>query len=198
MESSNNLLTHRFEQALVYAFQLHANQLRKGTEIPYMAHLLGVTSLVLEDGGREDEAIAALLHDAVEDQGGMKTLDEIRRRFGDTVAEIVAGLTDAFETPKPPWEQRKIDYLTHLKGAGPMVRRVSLADKLYNARSILRNLRTLGPSTWQRFNGGKQGSLWYYRALVEIFEENEASFMSNELSRVVGEIERIADEENGY
>lgn len=196
MESSKSLLTHRFEGALVYAFQLHSDQLRKGSEVPYMAHLLGVTSLVLEDGGSEDEAIAALLHDAVEDQGGMQTLDEIRHRFGDTVADIVAGCTDAFETPKPPWEQRKIDYLNHLKDAGPMVRRVSLADKLYNARAILRNLHTIGPRTWQRFNGGKQGSLWYYRSLVDIFQLDGTSYMVAELTRVVAEIERLADEEN--
>lgn len=195
MNSSNSLLTHRFEQALAYAFQLHARQLRKGSGIPYIAHLLGVTSLVLEDGGSEDEAIAALLHDAVEDQGGMETLEEIRRRFGDTVADIVAGCTDAFETPKPPWEQRKAYYLNHLKGAGLSVRRVSLADKLYNARSILANLRTLGPSTWQRFNGGKEGSLWYYRELVDIFQQDGPTFMSSELARVVAEIERISREE---
>lgn len=194
MEEKSSLLTPRFEQALVYTFRLHAQQLRKKTHIPYMAHLLGVTSLVLEDGGSEDEAIAALLHDAVEDQGGMETLQEIRRRFGDNVANIVAGCTDAFETPKPPWEQRKIDYLAHLKDAGPSVRRVSLADKLYNARSILASLHKIGAPTWQRFNGGKSGSLWYYRALVEIFQQDEPSFMSNELARVVAEIERIAEE----
>lgn len=191
MDKKPGILTHRFVQAMQYTFHLHARQTRKGTTIPYIAHLLGVTALVLEDGGNEDEAIAALLHDAVEDQGGWETLGQIRLRFGEQVAEIVEGCTDAFETPKPPWRQRKEDYINHLKTATPATRRVSLADKLHNARSILANLRTDGESTWRRFNGGREGTLWYYRTLLEVFQQVERSPMVAELERVVAEIERI-------
>jgi GTP pyrophosphokinase len=187
------MLTSRFSQAFQYAFDLHITQTRKGSQIPYMAHLLGVTALVMEDGGSEDECIAALLHDAVEDQGGMKTLDEIRHRFGDQVAEIVAGCTDAFTTPKPPWKQRKEAYLSHLVEAGPMVRRVSLADKLHNSRSIVMDLRRDGPSTLGRFNGGRAGTLWYYQELVKIFQRIETSPMVAELSRAVYLIERLSE-----
>lgn len=192
MDDSPDMLTGRFKAALDYAFELHAHQKRKSTQIPYISHLLGVTSLVLEDSGDEDEAIAALLHDAVEDQGGMPILDEIRARFGERVAQIVDGLTDAYGFPKPPWRERKELYLEHLKSADPAVRRVSLADKLHNARSILASLQTIGPSTWNRFNGGREGTLWYYRSLVEIFQQGEPSFMVTELARVVAEIERLA------
>ncbi len=133
MSAADRLLNERFDQALNYAIQLHADQLRKGSGVPYLAHLLSVTALVLEDGGSEDEAIAALLHDAVEDQGGLATLEEIRSKFGTHVADIVAGCTDSFEDPRPPWKQRKDRYLQHLAQATPEVRRVSLADKLHNA-----------------------------------------------------------------
>ena len=195
MEQPTTQLSERFEQALVYAFQLHARQLRKGSHIPYIAHLLGVTALVLEDGGSEDEAIAALLHDAVEDQGGLPILEEIRRRFGSQVAEIVDGCTDSYYQPKPPWLQRKEHYLEHLQSASPSVRRVSLADKLHNARSILANLRTSGLRTWDRFNGGREGTLWYYRRLVQIFQQVETSPLVDELARVVAEIELWAAED---
>lgn len=191
MDPGKSILTHRFVQAMQYSFHLHARQMRKGTSIPYVAHLLAVTALVLEDGGDEDEAIAALLHDAVEDQGGRETLGQIRLRFGEQVAEIVEGCTDAFETPKPPWRHRKEDYINHLKTASPGVRRVSLADKLHNARSILANLRTEGASTWRRFNGGREGTLWYYRTLLEVFQGVESSPMVTELERVLAEIENI-------
>ena len=191
MDANKSILTHRFVQAMQYSFHLHSRQMRKGTSIPYVAHLLGVTALVLEDGGSEDEAIAALLHDAVEDQGGRETLGQIRLRFGEQVAEIVEGCTDAFDTPKPPWRQRKQDYIHHLLTASPAVRRVSLADKLHNARSILANLRTEGASTWTRFNGGREGTLWYYRSLLEVFQQVESSPMVAELGRVLREIENI-------
>lgn len=191
MDMNKNILTHRFVQAMQYSFHLHSSQMRKGTSIPYVAHLLGVTALVLEDGGNEDEAIAALLHDAVEDQGGRETLGQIRLRFGEQVAEIVAGCTDAFDTPKPPWKQRKLDYINHLHTASPAVRRVSLADKLHNARSILANLRTEGASTWTRFNGGREGTLWYYHSLLEVFQQVESSPMVGELGRVLKEIENL-------
>ena len=183
------ILTERFEDALRYAAHLHARQKRKGTSIPYVAHLLSVTSLVLENGGDEDQAIAALLHDAVEDQGGLPTLREIRRLFGERVARIVDGCTDAYVHPKPPWRKRKEDYLAHLRHAEADVRLVSLADKLHNARSILRDLRRDGPQSLSRFNGGRSGTLWYYRSLVTIFQELDDSLMVAELAEVVAEIE---------
>ena len=189
MDNSPSTLTPRFEEALVFATQLHARQLRKGSEVPYIAHLLSVTGLVLEAGGDEDEAIAALLHDAVEDQGGLETLAEIRRRFGDRVAATVDGCSDAYTIPKPPWRQRKEMYISHLQEANPEVRRVSLADKLHNARSILRDLRKDGEATWGKFNGGKEGTLWYYRTLVQVFSEIETNFMIDELTRVVAQME---------
>jgi (p)ppGpp synthase/HD superfamily hydrolase len=193
------LLSPYFEDALLYASRLHAAQSRKGTAVPYIAHLLAVTALVLEDGGDEEQAIAALLHDAAEDQGGLDTLNEIRRRYGDRVAEIVAGLTDAYGHPKPPWRQRKERYLAHLQTATPEVRRVSLADKLHNARSILFDLRQHGDKVWSRFKGGKEGSLWYYRSLIAIFQEadrqnNLSSPMLHELKKVFVEIEALSGE----
>lgn len=186
------ILTERFEAALVYAFRLHREQLRKKSQTPYIAHLLSVTGIVLEDGGDEDQAIAALLHDAVEDQGGMETLEQIRRRFGDRVATIVDALTDAYGSPKPPWRPRKQKYIDHLKNASIEVRRVSLADKLHNARTILFSLQQDGEDTWSRFKGGKEGTLWYYRSLVDVFQRTSDDQLTAELSRVVGEIERLA------
>jgi (p)ppGpp synthase/HD superfamily hydrolase len=188
------ILSSRFEDALIYASHLHARQLRKGTQIPYLAHLLGVTSLVLEDGGSEDEAIGALLHDAVEDQGGLDTLEEIRRRFGQNVALIVEGCTDSFSLPKPSWRERKEAYIDHLWSAPSEVRRVSLADKLHNARSLIFTYRQMGEKTWARFNGGKEGSLWYYRSLLHVFQETGNSPMVEELAKVVADIHRMVDE----
>jgi (p)ppGpp synthase/HD superfamily hydrolase len=185
-------LSARFEEALILAVQWHAGQVRKETTIPYIAHLLGVASIVLEQGADEDEAIAALLHDAVEDQGGVIALGEIRRRFGDRVAEIVAGCTDAWTTPKPPWRERKEAYIAHLRQASASVRLVSAADKLHNARSILADYRASGDALWSRFNGGKEGTLWYYRALVETLQAADPTPLVEELDRVVSEIERLA------
>ena len=179
------LLTERFDRALVYMARLHAHQRRKGTRIPYIAHLLGVTALVLEDGGDEDQAIAALLHDAAEDQGGRRTLQEIDDKFGDRVARIVEGCTDALGEPKPAWRRRKEDYIAHLKTAPEDVLRVSLADKIYNAQSVLICYRQLGEKTWERFNGGKEGTLWYYQALLEVFREVYHSEYVDEFGRIV-------------
>ncbi len=185
-------MTNRFQDALVYAAQLHAKQKRKGSETPYIAHLLGVTALVLEAGGDEDQAIAALLHDAVEDQGGVRTLEAIRLRFGERVARIVVGCTDAYQIPKPPWKERKEEYLEHLRSVPADVRLVSLADKLHNARAILADLRHQGEQTWGKFKGGRQGTLWYYRTLVEIFQATGSDALTDELARVVDEMERLA------
>jgi (p)ppGpp synthase/HD superfamily hydrolase len=185
-------LSDRFEKALLFATRLHAGQLRKGTATPYVAHLMAVASLVLENGGDEDQAIAALLHDAIEDQGHSVTLDGIRARFGETVAAIVEGCTDARTTPKPPWQQRKEAYLAHLAMAPDSERLVAVADKLHNARTILADYRAVGEAVWDRFNGGKAGTLWYYRALVERFQAAGPALLVQELDRVVSEIERLA------
>jgi (p)ppGpp synthase/HD superfamily hydrolase len=186
------ILSSRFDEAWIYAHKLHARQFRKGTQVPYVSHLMAVSALVLEDGGDEDQAISALLHDAVEDQGGLKTLEEIRERFGDRVAEIVEGCSDALSFPKPPWEERKRNYLTHLRQAPDYVRKVSLADKLQNAGAILKDLRITGEAVWDRFNGGKAGTLWYYDALLQAFQEDPPSPMVGELALVVEEMKALA------
>jgi (p)ppGpp synthase/HD superfamily hydrolase len=188
-----SISTQRFQAALIYALHLHADQKRKGTTIPYISHLLAVAALVLEDGGSEDEAIAALLHDAIEDQGGEPIRQEIRRRFGDKVVEIVNGCTDTDQTPKPPWLERKKRYLEHLRSANPAILRVSAADKLHNARSVLSDLRRHGEPVWERFNGGRDGTLWYYRQLVQVFRERCTSSLVEELDRVVSELERLSN-----
>ena len=160
------ILSARFDEALVYASQLHREQLRKGSRTPYIAHLLAVTAIVLENGADEDEAIAALLHDAMEDQGGRPTLAEIGRRFGPRVAEIVEGCSDSDTVPKPPWRERKERYIAHLGEATPSMLLVTAADKLHNARSIAADLRRQGDAVWQLFKGGKEGTLWYYRDVL--------------------------------
>jgi (p)ppGpp synthase/HD superfamily hydrolase len=181
----------RFCDALVYAAELHAEQRRKLSGEPYVAHLLAVAAMVMEHGGDEDEAIAALLHDAVEDQGGMATLEEIRRRFGLTVAAIVEGCSDSFVTPKPPWQQRKEAYVARLGGASGSVRLISAADKLHNARSIICGYRRDGEAIWESFRGGRDGTLWYYRAVAEVFRRAGESSLVDELERVVAELEGL-------
>ncbi|MBD2337335.1 bifunctional (p)ppGpp synthetase/guanosine-3',5'-bis(diphosphate) 3'-pyrophosphohydrolase [Calothrix sp. FACHB-156] len=186
------MLSERFTAALVYATELHATQVRKGSGVPYIAHLLGVASIALEYGANEGEAIAALLHDAIEDQGGAATREEIRRRFGDHVTAIVDGCTDADTIPKPPWRQRKEAYIAHLNTASPSVLLVSAADKIYNAQSIVKDYRVLGESLWQRFQGGREGTLWYYQSLVDTFKNTGPSAMAEELARVVLEMVALA------
>ena len=189
-QTQTPLLTSRFEKALVYATRLHAKQLRKETQIPYISHLLSVAALVLEDGGNENQAIAALLHDAIEDQGGERTRQEIRLTFGSEVAEIVEGCTDADVIPKPPWRERKQRYLEQFRQATPEVRRVSLADKLHNARSIEADYRKIGSAIWERFQGQREGTLWFYRSIVEAAREaGDSSFLLSELERVVRDLE---------
>lgn len=170
-------LTERFTDAVTYATRLHEDQLRKGTEIPYVAHLLSVTALVLEHGGTEDEAIAALLHDAVEDQGGAPTLEVIRAKFGDTVAATVDGCTDSAEAkgaPKGPWKKRKQAYIDHIaREKDRSILLVSAADKLHNARALLGDYEDHGDALWDRFNAGRDDILWYYRELVDAFGQAE-------------------------
>lgn len=189
--SSSSPLTSRFEEALVFATQLHSDQTRKGSHVPYISHLMAVASLVIEDRGREDEAIAALLHDAVEDQGGEPTLEIIRSRFGEHVAELVLACSDAFEIPKPPWRERKEAHLAHMREATQEVRRILLADKLHNSRSLLADLRAEGDKAWDKFKGGKEGSLWYYRSALESLDDGKGGYLIEELGRVMIEIEEL-------
>ncbi|MBV9168991.1 MAG: HD domain-containing protein [Chloroflexi bacterium] len=175
--------------------------MRKGTTIPYLSHLFGVTSLVYEDGGDEDEAIAALLHDAVEDQGGRPTLALIEARLGPRVAAIVAGCSDCIvnaDESKPPWRARKEEYLAHLADLvthsrdDPLARsilRVSVADKLHNLRSIYADWRDVGNVVWERFTGGREGTLWYYRALIEAYRSGARSRWLGELERILSALE---------
>jgi GTP pyrophosphokinase len=192
-------LSPRFEQAFLYASAAHAGQVRKSTGVPYLSHLMAVAALVLEHGGTEDEAIAALLHDAPEDQGGRPRLDDIRRRFGDHVADIVEGCTDTFAQPKPPWRPRKEAYLAHLPGASPAVHLVSAADKVHNARSVLNDHLRIGAAVWSRFTGRKAGTLWYYNALADAYERagKAPAALVAELRRIVAALnERAATD--GY
>jgi (p)ppGpp synthase/HD superfamily hydrolase len=164
------ILGDRFVEAAGYAVELHARQARKGTTIPYVTHLFTVSSLALEDGGDEDEAIAGLPHDAAEDQGGKPTLDEIGGRFGPVVEMLVNGLTDTLEDPKPDWRPRKEAYLKRLAEEPESVLRVSIADKLHNLRSIAIDVAKHGESAWSRFNAGRDGQAWLHRSLLAIFE----------------------------
>ena len=181
-----------FETALVYAARFHAKQLRKGTRVPYIAHPLAVASTVLEHGGTQNEAIAALLHDVIEDGGGKGARLQIRQLFGDEVAAIVEGCTETDEVPKPPWRPRKEAYTAHLPSQPPSVLLVSAADKLDNARSVLADYRVLGESLWSRFNGGRE-TLWYYRTITNaLIATQQHQRLVKELDGVVSELERLA------
>jgi (p)ppGpp synthase/HD superfamily hydrolase len=182
----------RFDEAFRFAAEKHATQTRKATSVPYISHLMSVAALVLEAGGGEDEAIAALLHDVVEDCGGKPVLEEVRQRFGDRVANIVDGCTDGYTTPKPPWKQRKLDYLEALREADDDVRLVSAADKLHNVRTILADYRIEGDSVWDRFSGEREGTLWYYRAVLDVLRKGTPNRLVDELRRVVTELETLA------
>jgi (p)ppGpp synthase/HD superfamily hydrolase len=180
-------LSKRYDDALVYAASLHRDQVRKGSGIPYVAHLLSVSSRVLVAGGSEDQAIAGLLHDAAEDQGGQATLDEIEKRFGSHVSQIVADCTDSWVEPKPAWRPRKDAYLSALPSKPPTSLLVSLADKVDNAEAILQDYLNIGDKLWSRFTGGREGTIWYYRTLSTIFAETLPCTLTNELSRTVSQ-----------
>jgi (p)ppGpp synthase/HD superfamily hydrolase len=183
-------LSERFEDALAWTSALHRRQARKGPAVPYVAHLLAVCSLVLEAGGDEDEAIAALLHDAVEDQGGAPRLEEIRSRYGDRVAQIVDGCTDAYEIPKPAWQQRKEDFIRSLNEASDSVLLVVAADKLHNAQSTIENLKVEGPSVWERFRG-KERAIWYYQQITEALERRGENSLTRRLRGAVETLESL-------
>lgn len=194
---ANPILSARFDEALAWAVELHREQPRKGTGIPYVSHLLSVAALVLEHGGTEDQAIAALLHDAVEDQGGKPTAEAIRARFGDVVADIVDGCTDTDVTPKPPWRERKERYLARVRHEPAHVRLVSAADKLHNARTMVTDLRIHGPGFWSRFNAGRDETLWYLGSLVEAFRAAGTTPIVEELARTVAELEAVSRDGRG-
>jgi (p)ppGpp synthase/HD superfamily hydrolase len=178
-----------FENALKYASRLHADQLRKGSAAPYISHLLAVAAIVLEHGGTEKEAVAALLHDAVEDQGGQATLRKIRRRYGKRVARIVEACSDTDELPKPPWRERKEAYVERLRSEPYSVRLVVAADKLHNASHLLSSFRIQGEDLWSHFNGGRDGTLWYYRAVVDALHD-AAEAGEIQLQAIIEEIDR--------
>lgn len=184
----------KFDEALLFAHELHRHDVRKGTGKPYISHLLGVCSLVVDYGGDEEMAIAALLHDAVEDHGGTPMLDTIRARFGNRVAHIVDGCTDSYVpegAPKDPWRQRKEKYLSRIPREDPDTRLVSAADKLYNCRTILRDLRRDGLVALDRFNGGRKDTIWYYDQLVMAFRHAGSNDLVEQLALVVDEMKRI-------
>ncbi len=188
-QSKPPMLGKRFQRAFLFAARMHAQQTRKKTMIPYIAHLMSVSALVLEAGGDEDLAMAALLHDVVEDCGGKPVLREVMRRFGKRVAHIVAGCTDSDVYPKPPWKVRKESYLRHLRTADADVRLVSAADKLHNVREILRDYRLGGNSIWDRFGGKREGTLWYYRALAEELCQGKGNRLVDDFCRAYEELE---------
>jgi (p)ppGpp synthase/HD superfamily hydrolase len=194
-QTSTPKLTGQFSKALVYAELKHHNQVRKGGNIPYFGHLLSVAGLVINDGGSEDQAIAAVLHDCVEDAGGAPTLDEIRKNFGDGVATIVDECSDTDVEPKPPWRERKTAYIEHLAQVGTDTLLVSVADKLDNARSMLRDYHEHGPKLWERFTRkNPQDHLWYYDGLLEAYRKRGLdSWMVAELGRVVDELKRLVE-----
>jgi (p)ppGpp synthase/HD superfamily hydrolase len=192
-------LSSEFGDALALASRLHRKQRRKGSETPYVAHLLAVTAIALEHGATESEAIAALLHDAVEDQGGQKRLRKIQDQFGKRVARIVAGCSDTTEKPKPPWPERKAAFVERLREAPYSVRLVVAADKLHNVRDVSAGYQAHGVEFWSQFNGGREGTLWYYRAVVDALwsaaqaEEDRLILLVAELDQAVGALEDLAD-----
>ena len=187
-------LTTKFHEALTYAAEKHQRQTRKGGDIPYVGHLLSVAGLVIEAGGTESQAIAALLHDAAEDQGGMETLQDIRARFGVDVQRIVAECSDTFENPKPPWRERKTGYIEHLNDASSDTILVSLADKVDNARALLRDFRQIGPKLWQRFNvKDPNDHLWYYRSLLDVYHRKTDCWLVDELRRTLDALEELVE-----
>jgi (p)ppGpp synthase/HD superfamily hydrolase len=186
------MLGERFDRALVMASDLHRTQTRKESGTPYIAHLLAVTALAIENGADEDQAIAALLHDAVEDQGGLPTLERIRTAFGNRTADLVLGLTDALVTPKPPWRLRKEAYLAHLAKAPLDVLLISACDKVHNARAIVEDHASVGRHLWSRFTGGRDGTLWYYQSLAAIFHERGPARLAAQLTELAARMQALA------
>jgi len=185
-------LGYRFEQAFILARELHAGQKRKLGRAPYVSHLLMVAAEVLENGGTEDHAIIALLHDSAEDQGGEKTLTRIEELFGADIASMVEACSDTLKKPKPPWRKRKETHLQRLRKAPKEVCLIMLADKLCNARSLLRGLSQQGESVWSHFSSGKEGTLWYYRQMHQLLSKRHPGVMADELDSLLEKIEHFS------
>lgn len=182
----------RLDAAFAYAHALHRRQCRKGSPVPYITHLMAVAAAVGESGGTEDQVIAALLHDAVEDQGGQPTLAEIRRRFGDGVANLVLACSDTDIDPKPPWRARKEQFLASMRTADPAVRLIVAADKLHNAQSLTAGLLEQGPNLWDRFSASPEESLWYYAEAVRVLREGWDHPLLDRLALAVDQLHRTA------
>lgn len=195
-----SLLTARFDEALRFASEVHRHQNRKGGEIPYIAHLLAVTAFVLENGGDEDTAIAALLHDTVEDQGGLPMLERVRAAFGPRVASIVMEVSDNEGDPKPPWKMRKQDFINAIPRLSPEARLIALSDKLHNVRSTIDEFRRVGDVVWTRFHGRRDGTLWYYREVLRALRSVNGTQqvtiepLLQELTRAINELFTLAGE----
>ena len=195
--SQPGALGDRFTEALGYATRVHACQTRRADGRPYIAHLLRVTGLVIQEGGTEDEAIAALLHDAVEDQGGLERLEDIRGRYGTAVADIVDECTDSYGDPKPPWRRRKERYLADLEHSSPGCLLVSLADKIDNVRSLLRERGIHGDAVWERSGKRPSEARWYYGALASRLGQLRPGPLADELASAVAELDRAIGDDLG-
>lgn len=181
----------RLADAFTFATIAHAEQKRKGTTIPYVSHLMSVSALVLEHGGDEDQAIAGLLHDVIEDCGAAYE-PIIREQFGERVTRIVRACTDADTTPKPPWQQRKTTYLQHLEQESPEVLLVSACDKLHNARAIVSDQHAIGQTVFERFSATQAQVLWYYESLAEIYLSKMPGRLADEVARNVDHMHAMA------
>ncbi len=195
------ILTDEFKTAFDYAFKVHGDQTRKGNDIPYISHLMATAAIVIENGEHEYEAIAALLHDAVEDGGGLVRLNEISEMFGDEVTNIVLKCSDTTEKEKEPWKERKVRYLEHLsKNDDASVLLVSLADKLHNSRCILSDYKREGEYFWKRFNAKKEDILWYYMGLLKEYKKfgnSPYGHLLEEYGAIVNDIEILCGKESG-
>ena len=194
MNQPTTKLTDKYESALIFANRLHQKQIRRINRTPYFAHLLSVSALVLEDGGTEEEAIAALLHDAIEDQGGKKTGDIIRDKFGNEIADIVEGCTEESILPKPSWRERKQKYIDNLRHSSPEICRVALADKLHNTISNIEEYYQHGIDIWQNFGEGKKGLVWFYSSVIEAVRDTKYSgLLMDKLARAVSQLEQLPE-----
>jgi (p)ppGpp synthase/HD superfamily hydrolase len=177
------------------ALELHGGQTRKGSDVPYLTHVMAVAAMVGEYGGNEDQVIAALLHDAVEDQGGEATLERIRAAFGDTVAAYVLSCSDSVtpcESDKAPWRARKEVHIAKVATLPPEVKLILTADKIHNGRSVLAAYGDCGTAVWNRFKGGREGTIWYYRTMREALGQGWEHPLLLDLDELIARLEKIA------